>query len=68
MNNAMMTTSTTAEPTMSSREIAELTGKNHKNVMADVRRMLSELDIDSAEISPWNRALFSASFPRSDLI
>ena len=57
-----------AEKTMSSQEIAELTGKMHKNVMADVRRMLSELDIDSAEISPWNRALFSASFPRSDLI
>jgi len=51
MTNAMMTTNTTAEPTMSSREIAEVTGKNHKNVMADVRRMLSELDIDSAEIS-----------------
>lgn len=29
--------------TMSSREIAELTGKRHDNVMADIRRMLAEL-------------------------
>jgi phage regulator Rha-like protein len=66
--NDVMNMNQQAEKTMSSQEIAELTGKMHKNVMADVRRMLSELDIDSAEISPWNRALFSASFPRSDLI
>jgi len=32
--------------TMSSREIAELTGKRHDNVMADIRGMLSELKID----------------------
>lgn len=36
---------------MSSREIAELTGKEHKNVLADVRRMLSELGMASAEFS-----------------
>ena len=29
--------------TMSSREIAALTGKEHRNVMADIRRMLDEL-------------------------
>lgn len=29
--------------TMSSREIAELTGKEHRNVMADIRKMLVEL-------------------------
>lgn len=29
--------------TMSSLEIADLTGKEHKNVMSDIRRMLSEL-------------------------
>lgn len=34
-------------PVMSSLEIAELTGKEHKNVMADIRRMLVE--IQSAE-------------------
>lgn len=32
--------------TMSSREIAELTGKRHDNVLADIRAMLSELKID----------------------
>jgi len=32
-----------AEMTMTSREIAELTGKRHDNVMADIRKMLVEL-------------------------
>lgn len=32
--------------TMSSREIAELTGKRHDNVMADIRNMLNELEKD----------------------
>ena len=32
--------------TMSSREIAELTGKRHDNVLADIRGMLAELKID----------------------
>lgn len=35
--------------TMTSREVAELTGKEHKNVLADVRKMLAE--IGSAEKS-----------------
>lgn len=29
--------------TMTSREIAELTGKRHDNVMSDIRKMLTEL-------------------------
>ena len=37
--------------TMSSREIAELTEKAHKNVLADIRSMLADLEIDSAEYS-----------------
>ena len=37
--------------TMSSVEIADLTGKLHKNVLADIRSMLAELEIDSAEFS-----------------
>ena len=34
--------------TMSSREIAELTGKEPKNVLADIRKMLNELEINAA--------------------
>lgn len=37
--------------TMSSREIAELCAKEHRNVMADIRKMLEELEIQSAEFS-----------------
>ncbi len=37
--------------TMSSREIAELTDKAHKNVLADIRNMFAELEIDSADYS-----------------
>lgn len=37
--------------TMSSVEIADLTGKEHKNVLADTRKMLSDLDISPADFS-----------------
>ena len=40
-----------SEMTMSSLEIAELTGKEHKNVVADLRKMLNELDLTAAEFS-----------------
>lgn len=36
---------------MSSREIAELCGKEHKHVLADIRNMCESLEIDSAEFS-----------------
>lgn len=36
---------------MSSREIAELTGKRHDNVMADIRNMCESLNIQSTEFS-----------------
>ncbi|MFG1362124.1 Rha family transcriptional regulator [Xanthobacter versatilis] len=36
---------------MSSLEIAELTGKDHKHVLADIRNMLMELGKISAEFS-----------------
>lgn len=37
--------------TMSSLEIAELTGKQHKNVLYDIRKMLNALEKDAAEFS-----------------
>ena len=37
--------------TMTSREIAELTGKRHDNVLADIRKMLSELGLSSASFA-----------------
>lgn len=38
--------SNVTELVMTSREIAELTGKQHKNVLRDIRSMLSDLEID----------------------
>ena len=40
-----------AQRTMTSREIAELTGKEHKNVLADIRVMLDDLGLTSADFS-----------------
>jgi phage antirepressor YoqD-like protein len=40
-----------AAATMSSREIAELTGKDHKHVLQDVRNMLDQLGMTLAEFS-----------------
>jgi len=40
-----------ATASMSSREIADLTGKRHDNVMADVRKMLAELHSDGGVLN-----------------
>jgi len=37
--------------TMTTREIAELTGKQHKDVLYDIRKMLDELGLSSADFS-----------------
>jgi Rha family phage regulatory protein len=39
------TTTISGTPAMSSLEIAKITGKDHKNVMADIRRTLEEAEI-----------------------
>lgn len=47
-----MTLTPTATPlTMSTLEIAELTGKQHKDVLYDTRKMFEGLEIDSADAS-----------------
>lgn len=42
---------TNTNTTMSSKVISELTGKQHKDVMADIRTMCEQLNIQSAEFS-----------------
>ena len=48
MNNNLMVIESSNVLTMSSLEIAELTGKQHKHVLTDIRNMLNLLDIQSA--------------------
>lgn len=50
-------------PGMTSREISEITGKNHKNVLRDIRKMLDEI---SSDLSPcqWVDAQTSDSYGR----
>lgn len=50
MTNLMQVTET-AVVSMTSLEIAELTGKEHRNVLADIRNMLEELQLSTAEFS-----------------
>lgn len=49
MNQVIQTSGQAA--TMTSLEIAELTGKEHKNVIRDIRAMLDELEKDGSNLS-----------------
>lgn len=49
--------------TMSSREIAELTGKNHADVTRDIRKMLAELELSTADFS----AIYKDSMNRDQI-
>ena len=61
--------------TMSSLEIAKLTGKEHKNVLADIRKILEEAGISTAELSAVykdqqliDRPCFNLPFRETNLI
>lgn len=49
--NQLQIMSNSSALTMTTREIAELTGKQHKHVLEDTRKMLEELKVDSADFS-----------------
>jgi hypothetical protein len=53
--------------TMSSREIAKLTGKAHKHVLADIRSMLKDLEIDWADCSAQYQDSTGRSLPCFEL-
>ena len=67
MNNNLMVLESSNVLTMSSREIAELTGKQHKNVLADIRKMLDDLEIDSAVFTAQYKDSTGRSLPMFNL-
>ena len=67
MNNNLMIIESSNVLTMSSREIAELTGKQHKHVLTDIRNMLNSLNIDSAVFTAQYKDGTGRSLPMSNL-
>ena len=53
--------------TMSSLEIAELTGKQHKHVLTDIRNMLNQLGINSAQFGAQYKDSTGRSLPMFNL-
>ena len=66
INNLMIIESSNVL-TMSSLEIAELTGKQHKHVLTDIRNMLSSLNIDSAVFTAQYKDSTGRSLPMFNL-
>ncbi|XQW86054.1 Rha family transcriptional regulator [Thalassotalea piscium] len=50
---------------MTSREIAELTGKQHKHVLRDIEAMFSQLSFESADGSNFGPSDFLDSYKHS---
>ena len=51
INTSISVVSSPTVQTMSSKEIADMTGKRHDHVLADIRNMFEQLQIDSTEFS-----------------
>ena len=67
MNNNLMMIESSNVLTMSSREIAELTGKQHKDVIRDIRNMLNQLEIHSAQFCAQYKDSTGRSLPMFNL-
>ena len=67
MNNNLMVIESSNVLTMSSREIAELTGKQHKDVIRDIRNMLNQLGIHSAQFCAQYKDSTGRSLPMFNL-
>ena len=67
MNNNLMVIESSNVLTMSSLEIAELTGKQHKNVLVDIRKMMDDLGINSAEFTAQYKDSIGRSLPMFNL-
>ena len=73
MSNNLMVLESSNVLTMSSLEIAELTGKQHKHVLTDIRNMLNSLNIESAVFTAQykdstGRSLVMFNLPKDETI